>query len=126
MSIRDEDIQRMSQALKAGAKMTSDICPVCSSPIFEIKGELWCLKCNKKVIKVKEDAEISDAIIPYLLNNLNSVLLEKIQEMSIKLSRVTELEEIRNITDTLHSLLTVLSQSEALREKLRKYSSESP
>ncbi|PUA32697.1 MAG: hypothetical protein B9J98_03745 [Candidatus Terraquivivens tikiterensis] len=120
MSIKDEDVQRMSQALKSGAKLTSEVCPVCSSPIFEIKGELWCLKCNKKVVKVRENSEVVDAMLPYTLNNLSAVVVEKIEQLSGLLLRLTELSDIKNMADTLSALLSVLSQSESLKEKLRK------
>ncbi len=120
MTIKDEDIQRMSQALKSGAKLTSEICPVCSSPIFEIKGELWCLKCNKKVVKIREESEIADIVLPYTLNNLSVVVVEKLEQLSALLSKLTDPSDIKNVADTLSALLGVLSQSENLKEKLRK------
>jgi UPF0148 protein len=120
MSVKDEDVQRMSQALKSGAKLTSEVCPVCSSPIFEIKGELWCLKCNKRVVKIKEESEIASAVLPYTLNNLNAVVVEKLEQLSATLSRLTDPSEIKNVVDTLSVLLRVLSQSESLKEKLQK------
>jgi len=120
MSVKDEDIQRMSQALKSGAKLTSEICPICSSPIFEIKGELWCLKCNKKVVKIREESEIAGAVLPYILNNLNAAIAEKLEQLSATLLRLTDPSEIKSVADTLSVLLGVLSQSESLKEKLRK------
>ncbi|MEM1532389.1 MAG: Sjogren's syndrome/scleroderma autoantigen 1 family protein [Nitrososphaerota archaeon] len=120
MSIKDEDVQRMSQALKSGAKLTSEVCPVCSSPIFEIKEELWCLKCNKKVVKIREESEIADAVLPYTLNNLSAVVVEKLEQLSITLSKLTDPSDIKNVADTISALLEVLSQSESLKEKLRK------
>lgn len=120
MSIKDEDVQRMSQALKSGAKLTSEICPVCSSPIFEIKGELWCLKCNKKVVKIKEESEIADVMLPYTLNNLSAVVVEKLEQLSGVLLKLTDPSDIKNVADTISALLGVLSQSEMLKEKLRK------
>ncbi len=118
--MKDEDIQRMSQALKSGAKLTPEICPVCSSPIFEVKGELWCLKCNKKVVKIRENSEVVGAMLPYTLNNLSTVVAEKLEQLSGLLSRLTEPSDIKNVADTLSALLGVLSQSESLKEKLRK------
>lgn len=118
--MRDEDVQRMSQALKSGAKLTPEICPVCSSPIFEMRGELWYLKCNKKVVKVRENSEAVSAVLPYTLNNLSAVVVEKLEQLSGLLSSLTEPSDIKNVADTLSALLGVLSQSESLKEKLRK------
>ena len=116
----DEDIQRMSEALKAGAKMTSDVCPVCASPIFEIKGELWCLKCNKKVIKIREDAEMTGALMPYILGNLENAVVDKVEQMSALLSRATEPSEVKSVAETISALLELLSRSRSLKQHAQK------
>lgn len=116
----DEDIQRMSEALKAGAKMTSDVCPVCASPIFEIKGELWCLKCNKKVVKIREDMEMTHVLMPYILGNLENAVVDKVEQMSVLLSRATEPGEVRSVAETLSALLELLSRSRSLKKQTQK------
>ena len=48
----------MADLLRQGATLTDLSCPVCASPLFRLKdGTLWCAKCEKKVIVVKEGEE---------------------------------------------------------------------
>src|SRR5207249_11633340 len=45
-----DDVKRMADLLKSGATMLSDVCPNCGSPLFKVKGEIFCAKCNKPVV----------------------------------------------------------------------------
>ena len=100
--------------------MLQETCPVCSSPLFSIRDEMWCLKCNKRVVKVSELDEIGEASIPYLLTTLTNTLTAKIEEINILLQRATDPEEIRKLTNTLESLLKVISESRKLARELRQ------
>ncbi|MEM3921438.1 MAG: Sjogren's syndrome/scleroderma autoantigen 1 family protein [Nitrososphaerota archaeon] len=77
-----EYMRRMADALRSGAKMLADQCPVCNSPLFEIKDQIWCLKCNKRVIRVSS----------------------------------ADPREIKDLTETLISLLKALELASNLRE----------
>lgn len=115
-----KDISRMANALRSGAKMLPEHCPICSSPIFEIKGELWCLKCNKKVIKIKSEEEIGTAISVYTLLNTASIIASKIEELTILISREIEVDQIRRLSETLEVLLKVLEQTLKVRKLLKE------
>jgi UPF0148 protein len=53
-------IKRMADLLRQGPTLTELACPVCASPIFRLKnGDLWCARCEKKVIVVKEETELT-------------------------------------------------------------------
>src|SRR5207245_187669 len=45
-----EDVKRMADLLKSGATMLSDVCPECGNPLFRVKGDIFCAKCNKPVV----------------------------------------------------------------------------
>jgi UPF0148 protein len=115
-----ENIKKMADALRAGAKMLSEICPICKSPLFEIKGEIRCIKCDKKVIKVKDESEATTFTIPYILRNLDLTLIQKIEELKIKLSKAFDLNEIKNTGEVLNILLNVLRESKKIQEKIIK------
>jgi len=116
----DEYVKRMSDALRSGAKMLPETCPVCSSPLFSIKDELWCLKCDRRVVVVREDSEAMAATVPYTLASLNNVLATKIEELSLLLSRTVEPAQIQQLAQTLEILLRVLRESRQLEEATRK------
>jgi len=113
-----EYMRRMADALRSGAKMLAEYCPVCKSPLFEIKGQLWCLRCNKRVIKVRGDEEIGEALTTYTLSEAQRALTSKIEEVAILLSRAADPDEVKKLAETLSILLKALHQSLNLKKDL--------
>jgi UPF0148 protein len=104
----------MVDLLKQGATLTDLSCPACSSPLFKLKtGELWCAKCQKRVVIVKEGETQTEATIPILLSQLETTVLTKIQEIEKKLKEETDPAQLEKLTATMASLLDNL-------EKIRK------
>ncbi|MEM1945901.1 MAG: Sjogren's syndrome/scleroderma autoantigen 1 family protein [Candidatus Caldarchaeum sp.] len=120
MSSDADYIRRMSDALRSGAKMLSEICPVCNSPLFEVKGELRCIRCDKPVVRVHEESETLAASTPIILSRLENALSAKIDVMTALLQRSGEPEEIRLLSETLSSLIKLFRESRKLSEELRK------
>lgn len=115
MSKKDaKDLQTMVNLLKQGATLTEFSCPACASPLFKLTtGELWCAKCQKRVIMVKEGETTTEATRPILLSSLESTVLTKIQDLEKKLKEETDPAQLEKLTTTLTSLLENL-------EKIRK------
>ncbi len=112
-----KDLQSMADLLKKGATLTELCCPVCASPLFKLRtGELWCVKCQKRVILVKEGQTNEDATRPVMLDSLENTVLTKIQEVEKKLKEETDPAQIEKLTTTLASLLESL-------QKIRKMKS---
>ncbi|MCK4434921.1 hypothetical protein KAU92_05470, partial [Candidatus Bathyarchaeota archaeon] len=45
----------MANLLREGATLTKLACPSCASPLFKLRnGDVWCARCEKKVIILKE------------------------------------------------------------------------
>lgn len=107
-------IKRMADLLRQGSTLTELACPVCASPIFKLRnGDLWCAKCEKKVIIVKEEAELAKIKSALSLETLESTLLAKIQEIQEKMQHETDVEELQKLSSALSELLENL-------EKVRK------
>jgi len=115
MSKKDaKALQTMANLLKQGATLTELSCPACASPLFKLRtGELWCAKCQKRVIIVKEGETATEATRPILLSTLESTVLTKIQDLEKKLKEETDPAQLEKLTTTLASLLENL-------EKIRK------
>ncbi|MEM1944857.1 MAG: Sjogren's syndrome/scleroderma autoantigen 1 family protein [Nitrososphaerota archaeon] len=107
-------VRRMSDALRSGAKMLSEVCPVCSSPLFQLGEELWCLKCGRRVVKVKEETEALAASTPYVLTHLEGVIAAKIDELASLLSKTVDPTEVTSLTQTIDRLLATLHRSRRL------------
>ncbi len=116
----DDYMKRMVDALRSGAKMLSEQCPVCGSPLFEIRGQLWCLKCNKRVVKVRGEEEVGEALTTYILGEVHRTLATKIEELNLQLSRTVDQQEIRELSETLNLLLKTMEQNLKLRKTLEQ------
>jgi UPF0148 protein len=110
------DIQTMANLLKQGATLTELSCPVCASPLFKLKtGELWCAKCQKRVITVKEGQTTAEATRPLMLNTLETTVLQKISEIEKKLKEETDPTQLEKLTTTLSSLLENLEKIKKMK-----------
>ena len=114
MSKDAKDIQTMADLLRQGAALTELPCPACSSPLFKLRsGDLWCARCQKRVIVVKEGESSIEATSPMLLTSLESTILTKIQEMERKIKEENDPEKLQRLGAILSTMLENL-------EKIRK------
>jgi len=111
-----EYMQRMADALRSGAKMLAEHCPVCNSPLFEIKGQLWCLKCNKRVIKVRGEEDVEEALTTMALSETIKILTAKIEELTLLLKRSADAEETKKLTESMKTLLETLEKAVSLKK----------
>ena len=106
-----KDLETMANLLKQGAALTEYSCPVCVSPLFKLKtGELWCAKCQKRVVIVKEGETTAEATRTLTLNTVESTILVKIQEIEKRLKEETDAVQLEKLTATLASLLENLER----------------
>ena len=120
MVSEDDYIRRMSDALRSGAKMLSEICPVCNSPLFEIRGELRCIRCDKPVVRVQEEDEVLVASTPLILTRLENAVTAKLDILTNILMGTNEPEELKQLSETIASLISLFHKSRELSDKLRR------
>ena len=106
----------MAELLKSGLTMTDLACPACASPLFRLKnGELWCEKCQKKVVVVKEGEEQNLARAT-ALNSLEATLATKIQEIQDKMTNEQDPEKLQKLGNTLTGLLENLERTRKIKK----------
>ena len=105
----------MANLLRQGSTLTELACPACASPLFRLKnGELWCEKCKRKVIVVKEGEEETRATgSAAAFKNLEDTLVAKVQTIQNKIEHEEKPEELQKLNIVLSGLLDNL-------EKIRK------
>lgn len=114
LSKKSKDIQHMVDMLKQGATLTELACPACASPLFRLKtGELWCVKCEKRVIVLKEGEDAEKVTGQAQLVALESTMLAKIQAIEKRIREEENVAELQKLNEVLASLLETL-------EKLKK------
>jgi len=102
----DGHVKRMADLLRQGSALTELACPACASPLFRLRnGDLWCAKCEKKVIVVKEDEDVEKVTRSMTLEKLEATLLTKVQEIQDKMQHTENPEEMQRLGITLSGLL---------------------
>ncbi|MCD6312756.1 MAG: hypothetical protein J7L79_02950 [Thaumarchaeota archaeon] len=107
----------MADALRSGAKMLADQCPVCGNPLFEIKGQIWCLKCNKRVVRVSSEEEVEEALTTITLTEAMKTLTTKLEEVNLILKRTSDVNELKRLTEAMINLLEALEKASKLRKE---------
>lgn len=112
----DQHIKHMADLLRQGSTLTELACPACASPLFRLKnGNLWCEKCQKKVIVVKEGEE---PMIPGTspLDILEATIMKKVQEIQVKMQNEEDPEKLERLGKTLAGLLENLERTKKIRK----------
>jgi UPF0148 protein len=112
----DKHIKRMADLLRQGATLTDLSCPACASPLFRLKdGTLWCGRCEKKVIVVKEGEETEKASTA-AYDKLEATLLAKVQDIQNKIQNTENVEELQKLSTALSELLSNLEKIQKMKK----------
>lgn len=113
MPQEEKPIKRMADILRSGGAMLQDLCPECSSPLFKIKEEVWCINCNKKVIMVKEGEPTPSLTDLTTLSDIERIVLTKLYENSQQIKNEADPAKLKELGSLLSTWLEAL-------EKLKK------
>lgn len=108
-----EDVKLMAEWLRKGATMLSEHCPACNSPLFKLHEEVWCAKCNRRVVIIKKEEEAPKITGPMLLASTEETVLTKVQEITTKIKTEQDPERLQQLGNLLSTWLEAL-------EKLKK------
>lgn len=96
--------------------MLSDVCPQCGTPLFKLKDEIFCAKCNKPVVMVGATEEETRLVGDRVLGGLEQTVLAKIQEMSNIIKQEKEPEKLQQLGNVIFGWLTLLEKLRSVRE----------
>ena len=117
MSAQEDDMKNMAELLRSGAKMLSFNCPECGSPLFELKtGEIWCAKCQRRVVIISEDADESVATRELIWESVERTLVDKLSIINKLLSNETEPLQINELAQTISAILTSLEKVRRIKK----------
>ncbi len=113
----DQHIKRMAELLRQGATLTELACPACSAPLLRPRsGDLWCAKCEKKVIIVKEGEEQTNVAHSMAFESLEAVLLAKVLELQEKIQQEKDMDKLQKLANTLSGLLDNLEKTRRVKK----------
>lgn len=109
--------KKLAKMLLEGAKLRAEACPVCSTPLVELKtGEVYCVNCEKRVLIVSDEKQVFEkSSLPTILSDLQRVVAHRIEESTEKLSQnaIVKLEDLQIIESFLEILKRVKELDEA-------------
>jgi len=107
----------MADLLRQGSTLTELACPACASPLFRLRnGDLWCAKCEKKVILIKEGEDPTILQSSLALGDLEMTLLAKVQEIQSKIEHTENVEELQKLSTALSELLDNLEKIKKMKK----------
>ncbi|MCW3988981.1 MAG: hypothetical protein NWE88_02770 [Candidatus Bathyarchaeota archaeon] len=109
------DMKGMADLLRSGATMLSRSCPECGTPLFQLKsGDIVCAKCQRRVVIVPEGEEAT-AEAGVRLESLETVIIEKLVKLGQTMSRESDPEALKSLSELMDSLLGNLERLRASR-----------
>jgi UPF0148 protein len=106
----------MADLLRQGSTLTELACPACASPLFRLKsGDLWCGRCEKKVVVVKEGEGTARLERSAALDTLEATLMAKVQEIQKKMQTEQNPEELQKLGTALSGLLENLERTRKIK-----------
>ncbi len=115
-----EDVKRMADLLKSGATMLSDICPVCGSPLFKVKGDVFCAKCNKPVVYTRATGPQATASPSMVLESVEQTIVGKISETNELLRSEKDPEKLSAYSNLVFGWLSTLEKLRNLKDSLKQ------
>jgi len=90
----DEEIgiQKAVELMHQGATMLNEACPECSSPLFQLKDDVICPHCNKKVIIVADEAEVQELEKELVLSELDQAICTQIANVIKRLDKEDDID----------------------------------
>lgn len=101
-------MQKMADLLRSGARMLIEHCPLCGTPLFQLKtGEIYCSRCNKpvKILSADEDVDQVSAEA-----GLEGTLFKKLNLMQLLLEAEEEPMKVKELAETISVLLDVIEK----------------
>jgi UPF0148 protein len=118
VALVSEDVKRMSDLLKSGATMLSDTCPVCGSPLFKVKGDIFCAKCNKPVVYARATGPQATVSPSLLLESVEQTIIGKITETNELLKLEKDPERLSVYSNLVFGWLAMLEKIRSLKGTL--------
>ena len=110
----------MADLLKSGATMLSDICPECGSPLFKVKGDIFCAKCNKPVVYARATGPQATISPSMLLESVEQTIMGKINDANQLLKSEKDPEKLSAYSNLVFGWLSMVEKLRSLRDSLRE------
>jgi UPF0148 protein len=114
--IDDVSVKKMAELLRSGATMLAEACPQCGSPLFKVQDDIYCAKCDRRIVYAKSDEEVETQAVKTLIPELRVTLIAKLKSLNDLVESETDVEKLTRVANLMVLLLQSLHHLESMRE----------
>ena len=111
----DTSVKKMADLLRRGATMLADACPQCGSPLFKVGEDIYCVKCDRRIVYADSDEEIETEAVMTLLPELRETLIGKLKALNELVDSETDIESLTKLANLMVLLLQSLHRLENMK-----------
>ncbi|MFW9807530.1 MAG: Sjogren's syndrome/scleroderma autoantigen 1 family protein [Candidatus Thorarchaeota archaeon] len=110
----DASVRKMAELLRQGATMLADACPQCGSPLLKVKDDIYCAKCDRRIVYATSDETVKVEAIKTLIPELRETLINKLKVLNEIVDNETDTEELTKLANLMVLLLQALHRLESM------------
>ncbi len=110
----DSSVKKMAELLRQGATMLADACPQCGSPLFKVKDDVYCAKCDRRIVYASSDEEVQSHAVKNLIPELRETLISKLKTLTEVIDSETDTEALTKLANLMVLLLQALHKLESM------------
>jgi UPF0148 protein len=110
----DPSVKRMADLLRQGATMLADACPQCGSPLFKVKDDIYCVKCDRRIVYADSEEEVEAQVVKILIPELRETLINKLKALNEVVDSETDTEALTKLANLMVLLLQALHRLESI------------
>jgi UPF0148 protein len=111
----DTSVKKMADLLRRGATMLADACPQCGSPLFKVDEDIYCVKCDRRIVYADSDEEIETEAVMTLLPELRETLIGKLKALNELVDSETDIESLTKLANLMVLFLQSLHRLENMK-----------
>lgn len=108
-------VQKAVELMRKGATMLNEACPECSGPLFQLKDDIICPHCGKKVLIVQSDAEVFEIEKDAILSELDQAISGQIENLKRRLEKENDIDELNQLGRLILLYLEALEKLKRIR-----------
>ena len=88
--------------------MLADSCPQCGSPLFKVGDDIYCVKCDRRIVYASSEEEVEANAVKSLLPELRQTLIAKLKALNELVESEIDIETLTRIANLMVLLLQSL------------------
>ena len=110
----DSSVKKMAELLRQGATMLADACPQCGSPLLKVKDDIYCAKCNRRIVYANSEETVEVEAVKTLIPELRVTLINKLKALNETVDAETDPEALTKLANLMVLLLQALHRLESM------------